>query len=129
MLNIRHQMFNTNYQIFIPNYFLSEIFGNWNFSKVQFSVKYPISFSFSYSIDEEKRQKVQRRPYGKCWIDVCRNDLLHKALSFQKMSIQNVSATNFLDYSELNTIEQQRLLAYNSLKCMSISKWETQYVL
>ena len=56
MWNIRHQMFFVNYQIFILNYFLSEIFSNWNFSKVQFSIKYPISFSFSYSFDEEKRQ-------------------------------------------------------------------------
>ena len=56
MLNIRHQMFLANYQIFILNYFLSEIFSDQNFSKVQFSIKYPISFSFSYSIDEEKRQ-------------------------------------------------------------------------
>ena len=97
MLNIRHQMFFVNYQIFIPNYFLSDIFNNWNFSKVQFSIKYPICSSFSYSMDEEKRQWVQWRPYGKCWIDMWINDLLHKALSFQKMSIQNVSATNFLD--------------------------------
>ena len=97
MLNIRHQMFLANYQIFILNYFLSEIFSDQNFSKVQFSIKYPVSFSFSYSMDEEKQQWVQWRHYGTCWIDMCSNDLLHKALSFQKMSIQNVSATNFLD--------------------------------
>ena len=31
-------------------------------------------------------------------IDMCSNDLLHKALGFQKMSIQKVSANDFLDY-------------------------------
>ena len=55
-------------------------------------------------MDEEKRQRVKWRPYGKCWIDMCSNDLLHKALGFQKMSIQKVSANDFLDYLELNTI-------------------------
>ena len=57
MLNIRHQMFFVNYQIFIPNYFLSEIFSNWNFSKVQFSIKYPISFSFSVQLMRRKDNK------------------------------------------------------------------------